>query len=1011
MERCFSRLFFAINCAVISGSVFASQVDKNAHVQAPWLSTGDYSLENTQLPEWELNHRKAVLETGIEAGIHSNIDMHSTFPYMLSPLSDSINRLIVEGTQKKAGGAGGNEKLGLTCYSPSADSMLLCQTYESLVDSVTYANNGSQVLFGDTSDNAIFAEFDGYPFIVTQVDDTCYLENDYVTTIKYDINGSNDTAYGYDCSSSVEHFGQREVDAIYYDFFSFSPENDAHFYGGVVMQMYHSYLDDLFPEQKAQNPNSPDCPVDNQGQPNGDYCLKRLSQRAHALGVTGGHMDDANWDGEYVNYGNGQWAGRFYSLTTIDLVAHESMHALSEWNGDLDSTGQAGAIGEGLGDISAIAANQYFESHLLGEQSDNYQSSTGYQNKRDNEWAYAWDIYVNNELMRIFELPSFDGNSIEDAREYSSSNSKHYNGGVLRKLFYELVVSEGWSHEQAFKLFLGANVSCFTPSVTFDQMGACLLDQVDKVFSSGEVDSHKVALDERLHRLGIFASNSQINALSFTQNKHYDHSEYWISPSIDVTDIEEIRVDWGDGTRVNWSVNDINGSNIEDMLTGEHLYATGAKHVNFSLNVLKKDGTLLQGLSQDYIHSSPLLCTPTIHNPNGEVSQFTFMGQTYAMSNTGYRYVDARHLTLPTNNQSPISIEGNFTGKNISVFADINRNGYFDRDELLAEEKPMVDGMPTLAGLADIEAGPILLRVVLDEYTTWGCSSVSKGMAFDILTTLEAAATPPTADFSYEITGATSVQFNAVTEGVDDSRNPEFTWSYQQTGQSAVSMGQGESISYDFSQSGTYSVNLTVVYDDGLQDTRTQDLVLGGICFPEKSSSFDEESEFINALTYSGPWSGSLNSSGRNPVAYIDHDVGDYMDGYEGYPLTISLYTDTMSRSAATSIIQMGRLRTTIWVDLNHNGIFEQDESYVNESADDFSSQWYSYRLYRIKSEHTLTINQNTDNGGANELPLKVRVKLENIASGSFSDTAGTNACSRIENGEVEDFDLYVDPR
>ncbi|MCL1124949.1 M4 family metallopeptidase [Shewanella surugensis] len=1004
MERCFSRLFFVINCAVISGSVFASQGDLKEHpedmVTQSWMSTGAYSLEHPRQPQWELTNKEGSLETAIKAVIQAKATgVHS---------ANNVNNLINAGTQIKAGGGGGNEKLGLTCFSPSADSMLLCQTYESLVDSVTYANNGSQVLFNDASDNAIFAEFDGYPFIVTQVDDTCYLENDYITTIKYDSNSNNDTAYGYDCSTSVEHFEQAKVDATYYDFFSFSPENDAHFYAGVVMQMYHSYLDDLFPNQKAQNPDSPDCPINSQGQPNGDYCLKRLSQRAHALGVTGGHMDDANWDGEYVNYGNGQWAGRFYSLTTIDLVAHESMHALSEWNGDLDSTGQAGAIGEGLGDISAIAANHYLEGHLVDDQQvASYKSSTAYGNKRDNEWAYAWDIYVNNELMRIFELPSFDGYSIEDARDYAAGKAKHHNGGVLRKLFYELVVADGWSHEQAFKLFLGANVSCFTPSVTFDEMGTCLLSQVDNVFSPSEVDAQQTKLDERLHRLGIFASNTQIDALSFTQNKHYDHSEYWVSPSIDVTDIEEVRVDWGDGTQVNWSVNNNNGTSIEAMLTGEHLYASDAKHVNFSLSVLKNDGTWLKGLSQDYIHASPVLCTPTVHNPNGEISQFTFMGQEYAMSNSGYQYVDATHLTLPNNNASPIVLEGNFTGKNVTVFADMNRDGYFNRDELLAEEKPIVDGTLTLSGLSDITVGKILLRVVVDEFTAWGCGGVSKGMAIDILTQLEAAATPPTAEFSYEITGTTSVQFNAVTDGLDDSRNPEFTWSYQQTGQSEVNMGQGESLPYVFSQSGTYSVNLVVAYDDGSQDTRTQDIVLGGICMPEKSNRFDGDSYYIDKLEYAGVYSGLLNSSGRNPGAYVDHDVYDYLEGYQNQMLTLNVYTNVMSRIWAKQITSNQGIRTTFWVDFNRNGVFESSEHAV---ANNLSYQCESISNCRIKSSINMLMSDSTYNSGQNEIPFKTRVKVEYDYWGDFDEAEGDNACNTIITGEVEDQDLYVDP-
>lgn len=1003
MERCFSRLFIAINFAVIGGSAFASQADHRVNAVEPWLSTGAYNLEHPNLPQWESNKKKNVLDTAIKSAIQEKVTG-------VKPISN-VAALINTGTQIKAGGGGGNEKLGLTCYSPSADSMLLCQTYESLVDSVTYANNGSQVLFRDANENAIFYEFDGYPFIVTQVDDTCYLENDYVTTIKYDINSDNDTAYGYDCSTSAEHFIQGDVDSTYYDFFSFSPENDAHFYGGLVMQMYHSYLDDLFPEQKDLNTSSTDCPT------NGDYCVKRLLQRAHALGITGGHMDDANWDGEYVNYGNGQWAGRFYSLTTIDLVAHESMHALSEWNGGLDSTGQAGAIGEGLGDISAIAANQYFEMHLEGDQADNYKNSTGYQNKRDNEWAYAWDSYVNNESMRIFELPSFDGNSIDDARDYDAGNAKHDNGGVLRKLFYELVISDGWTHEQAFKLFLGANVSCFTTNVTFDEMGTCLLNQVDNVFSQSDADVQQAKLDERLHRLGIFPSNSQINALSFTQNNHYDQSTYWISSSIDVNDIEEVHVDWGDGTQVNWSANDNNGLNIEDMLTGEHLYASNAKHVNFSLNVLKNNGTLLQGLSQDYIHSSPLLCTPTIHNPNGEVTRFTFMGQEYAMPNSGYQYVDARHLVLPTNNQSPISIEGNFTGKNISIFADMDRNGYFDRDELLAEEKPIVDGTPSLAGLADIDAGPILLRVVLDEYTAWGCGSVSKGMAFDILTTLEAAATPPTAEFSYEITGTTSVQFNAVTTGLDYSRNPEFTWSYQQTGQSEVSMGQGESVSYDFSQSGTYSVKLEVAYDDGSQDTNTQDLVLGGMCMPSKDNNFDSDSAYINELEfnyYGTPY--YLASSGRNDSAYLAHGTQSHMYAIEGQAMTLELSSNDMSRYDAGVLTRSDRVRATVWIDVDRDGTFEESEysAYQNSSYDGAfvrecdSSNWNNCR---VRSSQTFLLNDNTLNDDGSETPFKVRVRLEFDNNGNYDETQGTNACSAIENGEVEDFNLYVDPR
>ena len=163
-------------------------------------------------------------------------------------------------------------------------------------------------------------------------------------------------------------------------FLSFFPINDAHFYGGIVMQMYDQYLREIFPNQIE------DCPV---GQGNSDYCLKPISQRANAKGSTGADMANANWDGQYVNYGNGDpWV--MYSQTTIDIVAHEITHAITEWNSDPVRGGQSSALDESFSDIAAIAVNDFFEDNVSGS----YANSLAYKNKREYRWRYGWDVFA-----------------------------------------------------------------------------------------------------------------------------------------------------------------------------------------------------------------------------------------------------------------------------------------------------------------------------------------------------------------------------------------------------------------------------------------------------------------------------------------------------------------------------------------------------------------------------------------------------------------------------------------
>ncbi|NRB42727.1 MAG: M4 family metallopeptidase [Pseudomonadales bacterium] len=467
----------------------------------------------------------------------------------------------ITGQLVAAGGAGGNEALGLNCYTPAPGLMAQCLAYQGIDDPII-----SEVSFENLNVDNIFSVFSGYPFIVTQDGADCWLKNDYVTTIKTVKNTASDTAFHYACDGTTEHFNQQSIYDNDWNYYSFFPINDAHFYGGVVMQMYHQYLRDIYPYQLD------DC--DNTG-----FCLKPIKQRANAKGPTGGDMSNANWDGEYVNYGNGGPYDR-YSQTTIDIVAHEITHAVTEWNSDPDWVGQSRALDESFSDIAAIAANDFFERHLKGS----YATSVPYSNKRAFSWVYGWDVHLYGLGGRDFQLPSRDGVSIDDARDYQDGMAGHTAGGVMNKLFYELVTRQLWSIEETFKLMLEANVSCWTPQVKFEDAASCLLLLT--------ADNNKLRqLDETLHAVGIISPLSEINALPFTFTQQENRVEYKLALGQDIAPatISTIDVNWGDTSTVEpW--HSASATAIESWLQRVHDY-TETGFMLFSINVTLLDGT------------------------------------------------------------------------------------------------------------------------------------------------------------------------------------------------------------------------------------------------------------------------------------------------------------------------------------------------------------------------------------------------------------------------------------
>ena len=94
---------------------------------------------------------------------------------------------------------------------------------------------------------------------------------------------------------------------------AYSPLNDAHYFGGLVFNMYQEYFN-IAPLKT------------------------KLKMRVHF----GQQFENAFWDGQQMTFGDG--ANRMYPLTSLDVVAHEVGHGVTEQNSGLIYKQQSGGI-------------------------------------------------------------------------------------------------------------------------------------------------------------------------------------------------------------------------------------------------------------------------------------------------------------------------------------------------------------------------------------------------------------------------------------------------------------------------------------------------------------------------------------------------------------------------------------------------------------------------------------------------------------------------------------------
>jgi Zn-dependent metalloprotease len=882
------------------------------------------------------------------------------------------------------GGIGGNEKLGAICYSPAPASMQNCLAYKFAPEEPI----ASELIFTDPTAH-LFSDFSGYPFVVSKHNDVCTLENPYVKTIDYLADKSR--AVSYQCGDNNEHFDKTVIDDQYYDYFTYSGVNEAHFNAGLVMQYYHKLLTEMFPHQQDL------C------DPHG-FCIKQLAQN---VGNNTFGNSQANWDDTYANYGTGNYGGTHYYHTTLDIVSHEASHAVTYWNSQLNATGQDGALNEAFSDIASIAVFDYLSQNVSGTYKDSsafnrksLDSDTDYRGSR--KWWFGWDVLYEDTGARYFAMPSWDGKSIDHFKSYNPSQSIYETAGVFRKAFYELVKTQTWSIQDAFKLFLRANVNCFFKGMSVQDAGMCLIDQASHFGEIGSESEVEQQIDATLHSVGIVAQNSQLSTLSFESSIQYDVVNYTIG-SVPANQIKAITVEWGDGFVERWQQNST--TEIHTFLKRSRLVEIDDL-IRFKLTVQKTDDSELVGYRHYYSRAVRAACPPVQAQGNASLSSITVNGQQITLNNQPYQSVLTETHAFNKHTEQVIAFDDSLNGKLVSVLFDNNRDGLFSESEIAVSNQTISNGQVKFKLKDNTVAGVGLIRVSLGgQYAFYeACGYVKASQVVDLKAEVNTPELPLKAGFTYQISADNRVEFTNTSQ-VNAIRQPSYLWRFGFDDQESTQENPDD-VQYPL-EDGTYTVYLRIDYQDGSgqSDEFSQQITLSAPaqCQIGINNTDNAQAIYIDEMYL---WT-SIHSRdlvegalGTNPTGYIKHQSGlEFLDGLE---LNVDIRSNVLDESTIDNLLSPHNrdVRFTIWLDANRDELFQKNEANYYDINSNYTKDCRNGEC-RIKVSQSIRLPRIS---WWQSRQYVLRARLEEHPTSEH----GSDGCRNFDYGEVEDVQFTV---
>lgn len=151
---------------------------------------------------------------------------------------------------------------------------------------------------------------------------------------------------------------------------------------------------------------------------------------------------NAFWDGDEMTFGDGD--GKIFSSFTksLDVVAHELAHGITQFTADLEYEGQSGALNEHFSDVIGSVITQYHEG----------------QSAHDADWLIGDEIMgpdLYGEALRSMNAPgtAYDNDILgKDSQPDHMDNyydgpddnqGVHINSGIPNKAFYLVAMTIG----------------------------------------------------------------------------------------------------------------------------------------------------------------------------------------------------------------------------------------------------------------------------------------------------------------------------------------------------------------------------------------------------------------------------------------------------------------------------------------------------------------------------------------------------------------------------------------
>jgi len=368
----------------------------------------------------------------------------------------------------KAGGFGGNPKIGMVTYDGSPNNKPMLDIRR---DSAT---------------------------------GTCYLQNDYAIvkdgrSVDYenDPDGKNASVMSFKCDQVDPTHG-----SIYWDGAldqvngAWSPANDALYLAGKVNSMYEDWYS-IPVIHDSQDSNKP----------------MMINMLVHDRTFKFG------WDGLYWGGSNAVWNGATqtmqlgdgielfgdimddsYPFVVPDIIAHELSHGFSQQHANFWGWGIPGGINESFSDMASKA----FE----------------YYTTRQNNWMQGVDTRKDNKAIRYLDEPTKDCQegrgdcSIDNAKNYTIDMDVHFSAGVFNKAFYLLSISPGWNTRKAFDMMVQANRYHWTSIYLDFPEAACGVWDAANDLSYSKADL--AIITNAMNRVGLEARETKCHPWSFS---------------------------------------------------------------------------------------------------------------------------------------------------------------------------------------------------------------------------------------------------------------------------------------------------------------------------------------------------------------------------------------------------------------------------------------------------------------------------------------------------------------